>query len=164
MRRETMNGKLCVMALLLPLLLVGCTSEPQYVMCPDGTKVLDFSLCPKIPTPTSTPMTTPTPIISPTTDELPPLPPDSDAPSECTSAADCHIGGCSGTICSTDANAVSTCEWSEEYACYRQISCGCIENKCVWVKTPEFEQCVLDALSAPPYPYTNDDELPPMPI
>jgi len=59
----------------------------------------------------------------------------------------CIIGGCSGTICQPkDAEPIfTTCEYLPEYSCYKQINCKCIENKCQWEKTSEFEECILEA-------------------
>ena len=63
---------------------------------------------------------------------------------ECTTDNDCVAGGCSGTVCqSKDAEPIfTTCEWREEYACYKEINCGCVNGKCQWKKTKEFEDCV----------------------
>jgi len=53
---------------------------------------------------------------------------------ECQSDADCMKSGCSGTICqSKGADPVmTTCEWREEYTCYQEGKCGCVNNKCEW--------------------------------
>lgn len=69
---------------------------------------------------------------------------------ECIVDSGCITGGCSGTICqSKNAEPIfTTCEYLPEYACYKQISCKCIENKCRWEKTAEFEECVLEAREA----------------
>ncbi len=74
---------------------------------------------------------------------------DSQIPSEkeCTQDPDCVTGGCSGTICqSKNAEPIfTTCEYLPEYACYKQIQCKCIKNKCQWDKTEEFSECVEEA-------------------
>lgn len=74
---------------------------------------------------------------------------DSQIPSEkeCTQDSDCKTGGCSGTVCqSKDVEPIfTTCEWKEEYACYKQINCKCIDNKCQWDKTEKFEECISEA-------------------
>ena len=66
---------------------------------------------------------------------------------ECTTATDCVVGGCSGTVCqSKDAEPIfTTCEYKDEYACYEAIDCGCVADKCQWEKTSAFEQCVQEA-------------------
>lgn len=81
----------------------------------------------------------------PTDDKVPPkegkvLPADS----ECQTDNDCMAGGCSGTICqSKDSEPViTTCEWREEYACYKQTSCSCINGICQWKETEEFKNCL----------------------
>ncbi|MFH0971793.1 MAG: hypothetical protein V1835_04470 [Candidatus Micrarchaeota archaeon] len=138
----------------IALFLSGCTE--QGVRCADGTIVADSRLCPSpaiSPTPAATATATATP-----PDDIPPLPTEQ---AECAKDSDCHVGGCSGTVCSSDANAITTCEWKEEYACYKQISCGCNLGQCGWEKTPLFEQCMQNARMVPTD--TGDDELPPLP-
>lgn len=65
---------------------------------------------------------------------------------ECLRDNGCVAGGCSGTICqSKDAETVyTTCEFLPEYACYRNIKCRCIEGKCQWDKTEEFDICIKE--------------------
>lgn len=68
-----------------------------------------------------------------------------DTGAECSSDADCAVGGCSGQVCTTverAATLVTTCEWKPEYACYRRTSCGCVNGTCEWIKTPEFMNCL----------------------
>jgi len=53
----------------------------------------------------------------------------------CMTAADCMTGGCSGQLCIAKTNAdggITTCEWREEYSCYKPEGCGCVENRCAW--------------------------------
>jgi eight-cysteine-cluster-containing protein len=70
---------------------------------------------------------------------------------ECTLDSDCVTGGCSGTICqSRDSEPmITTCEWSPSYACYKEINCGCINGKCSWDRTEEFELCYAEAGKEP---------------
>ncbi|MBU1704601.1 MAG: eight-cysteine-cluster domain-containing protein, partial [Nanoarchaeota archaeon] len=70
---------------------------------------------------------------------------------ECTQDSDCKREGCSGTLCyPVDAPEIATiCNWEPEYACYKDISCGCVENKCSWQETTEFQECVSKARSEP---------------
>ncbi|MFA6035610.1 MAG: protease inhibitor I42 family protein [Candidatus Micrarchaeia archaeon] len=75
--------------------------------------------------------------------ELPPA-------SYCETAADCITGGCSGQICQTKVEAangggITTCEWREEYSCYKAEGCGCVANKCAW--SAETISCVESKLS-----------------
>ncbi len=68
--------------------------------------------------------------------------------SECKSDSDCVIGGCSGTLCHKKGeNIFTTCEYLPEYECYKQIECGCINNKCEWDKNAEFERCLQEKRS-----------------
>lgn len=73
---------------------------------------------------------------------------------ECVSDNECTTGGCSGVICQSKNTEpiITTCEYKPEYACYREISCGCINNKCQWDKTQEFDTCIEEARSLPPLP------------
>ncbi len=75
------------------------------------------------------------------------IPPEPDVVAECITNNDCITGGCSGTICqSKDAEPIfTTCEYPPEYACYKQIECKCINNKCQWDKTNEFDKCIEEA-------------------
>lgn len=65
---------------------------------------------------------------------------------ECTTDSDCTTAGCSGTICqSKDKEPIrTTCIYSPEYGCYKDISCSCINSRCEWDKTEGFNQCVED--------------------
>ena len=55
----------------------------------------------------------------------------------------CFIGGCSSQICSDVPDAVSTCEYRSEYACYGNARCGRQANgECGWIETPELLQCL----------------------
>ena len=58
--------------------------------------------------------------------------------------APCYVGGCSGQLCTDDPNAVSTCEYREEYACYQSATCerqG--SGRCGWTLTPALEACLV---------------------
>ena len=64
---------------------------------------------------------------------------------ECNLDSDCGEGGCSGQICTTAEeapNIITTCEYREEYSCYRLTSCGCVNNKCQWIENNEFNECI----------------------
>jgi eight-cysteine-cluster-containing protein len=64
---------------------------------------------------------------------------------ECTTAADCGVGGCSGQICTTKdkaASIITTCEWRQEYGCYKLTSCGCVDGVCEWKENSEFLACL----------------------
>jgi len=68
---------------------------------------------------------------------------------ECVNDSECATGGCSGQLCGkkgTIENTVTTCEWREDYGCLRFTQCLCIQNKCQWNQTIEYQQC-LSSLS-----------------
>jgi eight-cysteine-cluster-containing protein len=57
--------------------------------------------------------------------------------------APCYVGGCSGQVCSDDPGAITTCEWREEYACYRDATCERqADGACAWTETPELRMCL----------------------
>lgn len=57
----------------------------------------------------------------------------------------CIVGGCSNHLCST-LPLGSTCEWLEEYACYRTAKCERQSSgECGWTPTPELTQCIANA-------------------
>ena len=64
----------------------------------------------------------------------------------CSTNSDCYIGGCSGTLCGTkdfiENQGFTTCEWKDEYKCYKQTTCECINTKCAWKQSEEFLNCL----------------------
>jgi len=65
---------------------------------------------------------------------------------ECKSNDDCVRSGCSGIICKpkTAKTIFTTCEFLPEYECYRLIGCVCIDGKCQWNITEEFNACISE--------------------
>jgi hypothetical protein len=58
----------------------------------------------------------------------------------------CFVGGCSGQICSDKADAISTCQWHESYACYSGEVCQRQESQeCGWTPSPKLNACLLKA-------------------
>lgn len=65
------------------------------------------------------------------------------APDSSTLSGGCFVGGCSGQICSDQEGAVSTCEYKEEYACYKSAKCERqASGQCGWTEPLEFSMCV----------------------
>lgn len=62
----------------------------------------------------------------------------------------CYIGGCSGQICSGEKDAMSTCEYKEEYQCYKKVGATCERQadtgKCGWTPSESLNMC-LDSKS-----------------
>jgi hypothetical protein len=60
---------------------------------------------------------------------------------------DCHVGGCSGELCVGPGEPdASTCEWRDEYACYRTATCERqAGGRCGWTPTPELEACLAQS-------------------
>ncbi len=58
----------------------------------------------------------------------------------------CMVGGCSGQLCGdekTIGDMVTTCEYREEYACYKSASCERQSNgQCGWTMDSELTQCL----------------------
>jgi len=58
----------------------------------------------------------------------------------------CYVGGCSGQLCTDHEGAISTCEWTEAYACYRDATCERQSNgRCGWTQTDELQECLDNA-------------------
>lgn len=84
----------------------------------------------------------------------PPLQPKENE-TECVSNSDCSIGGCSGQVCTTAAEAkglITTCEYREEYGCLKLTSCGCVDGRCVWKQNAEYAACLDKARLQPQQP------------
>lgn len=64
-------------------------------------------------------------------------------PREPVETGGCFVGGCSSQICSDDPGIVSTCEWKEEYACYRGATCERQpDGRCGWTPTEDLLSCI----------------------
>jgi len=61
-------------------------------------------------------------------------------------ARGCQVTGCSGTICANTGEDInSTCEWREEYTCYKDPKNECVQDdqgQCGWVMTSELQMCI----------------------
>lgn len=61
----------------------------------------------------------------------------------------CQVTGCSSTVC-TDKDAepaMTTCEYKEEYACYKESYALCVPNskgKCSWTMNDKLKTCLLN--------------------
>lgn len=54
----------------------------------------------------------------------------------------CVVTGCSSHVCAED-HVATTCEWREEYACYRDATCERQANgACGWTETDELLECL----------------------
>jgi len=57
--------------------------------------------------------------------------------------APCYIGGCSSHVCSDQKDVVTTCEYKEEYACYKTAKCERqVNGQCGWTQTSELIACL----------------------
>ncbi|MEX2010507.1 MAG: hypothetical protein WD874_01745 [Parcubacteria group bacterium] len=62
------------------------------------------------------------------------------------SAGPCYIGGCSSQICSDEEGMMSTCEYREEYACYKTAKCERqVNGQCGWTETATLRMCIEEA-------------------
>lgn len=94
-----------------------CTQEEK--ICPDGSTIgrispnCEFALCPDISI-------------------------------ECNQDSDCIKSGCSGTICQSknEEPAITPCIYLKEYDCYKNVTCGCFENKCNWKEQTQLQTCI----------------------
>jgi hypothetical protein len=73
-----------------------------------------------------------------------PAPSPAPAPKPAPRTADkCHVGGCSGQICSDQEGEISTCIYRAEYACYKKATCERqATGECGWTETPELSACL----------------------
>ncbi len=59
---------------------------------------------------------------------------------------ECFVGGCSSQICSDTKDAVSTCEFKEEYACYKTAACERQrDGACGWTLSAALTACLATA-------------------
>lgn len=59
--------------------------------------------------------------------------------------AQCRPTGCSGQVCS-DEDIMTTCEYKEEYACYKSAKCERqASGACGWTETAELKGCLAGA-------------------
>lgn len=57
----------------------------------------------------------------------------------------CVISGCSNQICASEALS-STCEWKEEYACYRTAICEVQpDGACGWTPSESLTSCLVNS-------------------
>ena len=60
----------------------------------------------------------------------------------------CLATGCSGQICS-DEDTITTCEYKDEYACYKPAKCERQEDgRCGWTPTEDLVTCLGEAFQA----------------
>jgi hypothetical protein len=59
----------------------------------------------------------------------------------------CRTGGCSGQLCVGPGDPDgSTCEWREEYGCYRTAKCELqAGGRCGWTQTDALQACIAEA-------------------
>ncbi|MBI2086477.1 hypothetical protein HYT74_03995 [Candidatus Daviesbacteria bacterium] len=58
----------------------------------------------------------------------------------------CKVSGCSGQLCIEEGqDDVSTCEFREDYACYKGVKCEKqADGKCGWIQTDELTKCLQE--------------------
>lgn len=60
----------------------------------------------------------------------------------------CVVGGCSSQLCvdASEGDIVNTCEWREEYACYRNATCERqASGQCGWTMTDDLNACLANS-------------------
>ncbi len=65
----------------------------------------------------------------------------------CQPTGKCFVGGCSGQLCTSIPDLVSTCEWAPAYACYQDYGiCGAfgVGGACGWKQTSKLLDCLGD--------------------
>ena len=55
----------------------------------------------------------------------------------------CYVGGCSGQVCSGEADVITTCLYQESYACYQQATCERqTTGECGWTQSATLTACI----------------------
>lgn len=103
-----------------------------------------------------TPTTTPPYLHYPPSNTKPAIPPKDNPKNPSPTSKSCWTSGCSGQLCietpiELRAGTSTTCEWKEEYACYKLSTCEVQPNgQCGWTHNPEFTACLNQANSNTP--------------
>lgn len=50
----------------------------------------------------------------------------------CLQDSDCFVGGCSGEVCGSEPDIVTTCEFSENFPSVKDFQCECVSGVCGW--------------------------------
>ncbi|MEX1112328.1 MAG: hypothetical protein WEC84_02595 [Candidatus Andersenbacteria bacterium] len=50
----------------------------------------------------------------------------------CTTDSECRPMGCSGEVCSSGKDVITTCSYSESFPNAQGLSCGCVNTVCGW--------------------------------
>ena len=64
---------------------------------------------------------------------------------ECNNDNDCGTGGWSNKICGKKDQVKdirTICDYKDEYACLKETSCSCINNKCQWRENENYLNCL----------------------
>lgn len=86
--------------------------------------------------------------------EIPsPITPDVSSTTPREASNGCVVGGCSGQLCGeagASDSLISTCEFKEEYACYKKARCERQPTgMCGWTETSELKSCISSARKSP---------------
>jgi hypothetical protein len=55
----------------------------------------------------------------------------------------CYVGGCSGQVCSGEADVITNCLYQEAYACYKKATCERqTTGECGWTQSPTLVACL----------------------
>ncbi len=91
-----------------------------------------------VPPPQAEPAAPSAPSAPSTAPAMPPSPVSKESPT-----GPCYVGGCSSQICSGQPDAMSTCEYREEYACYQAAKCERqATGLCGWTETAALRSCL----------------------
>lgn len=95
----------------------------------------------------SSPIEIVTPVEEPLVPTIPPTATNTSSkptkPPATTTPKNCFVGGCSSHVCSSHPDIMTTCEWREEYACYREATCEVQPSgECGWTENPALIQCL----------------------
>ena len=57
----------------------------------------------------------------------------------------CYVTGCSSQLCSSEEEMMSTCEYREEYACFKAAKCEVqSDGECGWTQSEDLNSCLMN--------------------
>lgn len=72
----------------------------------------------------------------------------------------CVVGGCSSQLCVPEgSDPISTCEWKDEYECYKSAICReQFFGRCGWVQNSTLKQCIKEKREQNPIDSTQAED------
>ena len=58
--------------------------------------------------------------------------------------ASCYVAGCSGEVCSSQQDVITTCEYIPGTECLDKADCKAMDGECKWILTDETAECLQE--------------------